>query len=236
MESAGVAVDATDAELERFWEQAKKANGVLPVNEVKKFTENLQNLYEVLGDEGLQLGDLISKEQYDLLVKYNQELKKYFTLTASGKYQYTGTNGISMKDVFAEAEYNKAQKLVQLTRKVKESGVLDTTRKGEEVIYDFGVVARQGENWITSNGGWMGGINNILKNKDLGTIVAEGTDYTPERIKEIQEAAQEVINKAEKEGRVATKEELEKTGLIDLYAAVGEVMNTVGTMSDTDLA
>jgi hypothetical protein len=80
MESAGVAVDATDAELERFWEQAKKANGVLPVNEVKKFTENLQNLYEVLGDEGLQLGDLISKEQYDLLKQYGCNLFQGFYL------------------------------------------------------------------------------------------------------------------------------------------------------------
>ena len=236
MEEAGVAVDATDEELQRFWEQAKKANGVLPINEVKKFTENLQNLYEILGDKGLQLGDLITKEQYELLVKYNNELEKYFTLNASGKYQYTGTDGIDMKDVFAQAEYKKAQKIVEASRNAEKSGVLDTTRRGEATTYDFGVVARQGENWITSNGGWMGGINNILSDKNLSTIAIEGAGYDKARIKEIQSAAQEVIDKAAKEGRVATKDELESTGLIDLYAAVGEVMDTTGQMSNADLA
>jgi hypothetical protein len=40
--------------------------------------------------EKTNLGDIISAEDYDLLVKYNAELAKYFTLLADGSAMMTG--------------------------------------------------------------------------------------------------------------------------------------------------
>jgi hypothetical protein len=40
--------------------------------------------------ENISIGQILTKDEYDLLVDYNEELAKYFRLLGNGTYKLTG--------------------------------------------------------------------------------------------------------------------------------------------------
>lgn len=67
------------------------------VEATKEIKDNLESLVSITGD--LHVGDILSEEDYNLLVSYNKELEKYFlyTGTKNGKAQYKYIGGADSK-------------------------------------------------------------------------------------------------------------------------------------------
>lgn len=67
------------------------------VEATKEIKNNLESLVSIIGD--LHVGDILSEEDYNLLVSYNKELEKYFlyTGTKNGKAQYKYIGGADSK-------------------------------------------------------------------------------------------------------------------------------------------
>ena len=86
VEDLGGSINMTDEEFQQWVHHMNLANVAVPnadqviadMNKIKDLTEKTN------------LGDIISAEDYDLLVKYNAELAKYFTLLADGSAMMTG--------------------------------------------------------------------------------------------------------------------------------------------------
>ena len=156
------------------------------INEIKTLKDDLNELIKVTSD--LEIGSILSEEDYQLLIKYNEELAKYFMLTSDG-YQYLGG---ADKDIFTasiDAQIEKIQKYNQFYDTFSAFG---KKVDGIWTATDWEAYAL-GEQEVSA-----GTLQNIAKQDVDWSLVGDGS-YTADKINDIannlsseegQEAAQ----------------------------------------------
>ena len=86
MRNLGYEVDTTPAEWENFVTQMNIANGA--VFDHAQALKDIAKMTELVND--LSIGDIISKEDYNMLVQYNDEVERYFRILGDGTYKVIG--------------------------------------------------------------------------------------------------------------------------------------------------
>jgi hypothetical protein len=64
----------------------RDATNALP--DLEKLKETMAQVKDI--SDGMELGKIISKEDYETLVKYNEALAEYFTILSDGSAMFTG--------------------------------------------------------------------------------------------------------------------------------------------------
>lgn len=113
MKEFGVDIDTSSQEWKDFANQMRAANGAIP-----DFSQMVSTLSEVNGIlNKLDFGSVISEEDYNKLMSYNDEWERYFILQADGTRKFIG-NAEDMKkatqeDIQAQREQLEARKAAQ---------------------------------------------------------------------------------------------------------------------------
>ena len=82
----GYSVNMTDAEFKQWNDTMNVANSA--VSNYAELVENLQKIESLAKD--IKIGDILTEEDYERLVKYNKELSKYFMIGGDGKATFIG--------------------------------------------------------------------------------------------------------------------------------------------------
>ena len=85
-ESYGVAIDGTTEAWKRNVDAMRDATNALP--DLNALRDTLSQVKEI--SDNIDLGQILSEEDYNLLVKYNKELEGYFAILSDGSAQFVG--------------------------------------------------------------------------------------------------------------------------------------------------
>ena len=85
MQELGINIQYTDKDWKNLKKQIAESNGNLSIDKYEKLKNVLSAIDKTASD--LNIGDEISKTDYENLTKYNSELEKYFSITSKGKYK-----------------------------------------------------------------------------------------------------------------------------------------------------
>ena len=85
-ERYGIAIDGTNEAWQLWINTMRDASNALP--DLKALSTDMKQLGEI--SSNIDLGNIISSEDYDLLTKYNQALGDYFTILSDGSAQFIG--------------------------------------------------------------------------------------------------------------------------------------------------
>ena len=85
-EGMGYSIDTASGEWDEFITQMRQASGAIP--DFTSLKNNLSSMAKITKD--LKLGDIISEEDYDTLIKINDAYADLFTLQADGSRKFIG--------------------------------------------------------------------------------------------------------------------------------------------------
>ena len=118
MKDFGVEIDTTSEEWQQFTSDMRLATGAIP--DFSRLKEDLNTISGILND--LEFGDVVSEEDYQTLVKYNDEWERFFMLQADGSRTFIG-NASQMRQ---ETQENIRQQRRELeARKAAQTGFAD---------------------------------------------------------------------------------------------------------------
>ena len=147
-ERYGVAIDTTSEAWQKNIDAMRDASNALP--DLQAMREEFEKIQEITAD--IDLGSILTEEDYNTLVKYNSELSKYFAILSDGSAQFIGdkldfqqqikeTHQKELQDAMAEYQdrYNEIQDQIQRGADAV-GGVdkLDSYRDTENYVGDDG--------------------------------------------------------------------------------------------------
>ena len=86
MRGLGYEINTTTEEWDNFVKSMRDSMDAVP--DMDSLIADLQSMREISSD--VEVGSIISEEDYQMLIKYNSELSRYFTILADGSAQFTG--------------------------------------------------------------------------------------------------------------------------------------------------
>ena len=107
-ERYGVAIDATSGAWQNNINVMRDASNVLPNLEAMR--NEFEKIQEITSD--IELGSILSEEDYKALVRYNSELSKYFTILSDGSAQFIGDK-LDFQQQINEAHQQDLQEAMQ---------------------------------------------------------------------------------------------------------------------------
>ena len=130
----GITISETDAEWQSFVSNMRIASGALP--DFSRIKTDLNNISAIV--KTLEFGEMISEEDYQALIAYNDEWERFFLLQADGSRQFIGsqedfTNFIQEKTIANREEIN----LRRDVSKLEGIGEVDWAAGGEEASEAF---------------------------------------------------------------------------------------------------
>lgn len=130
----GITISETDAEWQSFVSNMRIASGALP--DFSRIKTDLNNISAIV--KTLKFGEMISDEDYQTLIAYNDEWERFFLLQADGSRQFIGsqedfTNFIQEKTIANREEIN----LRRDVSKLEGIGEVDWAAGGEEASKAF---------------------------------------------------------------------------------------------------
>ena len=130
----GITISETDAEWQSFVSNMRIASGALP--DFSRIKTDLNNISAIV--KTLKFGEMISDEDYQTLIAYNDEWERFFLLQADGSRQFIGsqedfTNFIQEKTIANREEIN----LRRDVSKLEGIGEVDWAAGGEEASEAF---------------------------------------------------------------------------------------------------
>lgn len=130
----GITISETDAKWQSFVSNMRIASGALP--DFSRIKTDLNNISAIV--KTLKFGEMISDEDYQTLIAYNDEWERFFLLQADGSRQFIGsqedfTNFIQEKTIANREEIN----LRRDVSKLEGIGEVDWAAGGEEVSEAF---------------------------------------------------------------------------------------------------
>lgn len=151
----GIEIDRTSQAWQENIVAMRDAANALP--DLESLRDTMAQIKEI--SEDIDIGQILSKEDYDLLVKYNQELEKYFVTLSDGSVQFTGdildfqqeiaeTNRrklIEAKEVYEDRNAEIANQYVAGIQALK-GGDLNTYTDSEHYQGDDGKYYYNGQN------------------------------------------------------------------------------------------
>ena len=130
----GITISETDAKWQLFVSDMRIASGALP--DFSRIKTDLNNISAIV--KTLKFGEMISDEDYQTLIAYNDEWERFFLLQADGSRQFIGsqedfTNFIQEKTIANREEIN----LRRDVSKLEGIGEVDWAAGGEEASEAF---------------------------------------------------------------------------------------------------
>ena len=130
----GITISETDAKWQSFVSNMRIASGALP--DFSRIKTDLNNISAIV--KTLKFGEMISDEDYQTLIAYNDEWERFFLLQADGSRQFIGsqedfTNFIQEKTIANREEIN----LRRDVSKLEGIGEVDWAAGGEEASKAF---------------------------------------------------------------------------------------------------
>lgn len=198
MSEMGYAIDTSTDAWGQFVQTLYESQNYIP--NLDEITENLDAIKEIT--EGLELGSIISDEDYNTLVGFNGELREYFTILADGSAQLTG-DPLDLNQLINDTEVQELENnLLRLTQ------LQDTYAKAANADYysqDYKEAARdeglQSYNEQTAfRDSYVEDQFKILRQSDYGAEkinklqndIAEGGKKAEEAYKKVSEAVKSV--------------------------------------------
>ena len=209
-ERYGIAIDQTSQEWQNSIQKMRDASNALP--DLSNITTQFKEIKSLAND--IELGGVISEEDYNKLIDYNSALKDYFTILSDGTAQFIG----DQLDFQQAIEENGMQQL------------LDGISTHVDRLNEINAQLEAGANAI-------GGIENLDSYRDSEVFVGDdGKNYYNEVNTDTQLAFLESQN-FDTEQIKTWKEELSDGSapiqtLEDIAAAVDEVANSYNGLSD----
>jgi hypothetical protein len=108
MAEYGVQIDTTSESWKQFVQDTR--NATLSSPDMDKLIADLNTLKDTTKD--IKVGDILSQEDFELLVKYNAELSKYFMILADGSAKLIG-DPLDLQQEVAETVKNKYKEAAQ---------------------------------------------------------------------------------------------------------------------------
>ena len=191
----GINIDENSQEWQAMVMAMQSINTSVVHRDLDKIREDLVQIKEIAGD--IEIGDIISDEDYDTLIRYKAELADMFMLTAEG-YKYLG--GGNLSDIASGMALEQLQQ---------------TKDNNKEAIAAYNAINAWG--WNTQAGGfekedWYGlasGTDSNERMSSMATALADSNPdavaalgYDPERLKEVAavlvdpNATQDQVDKA----------------------------------------
>ena len=170
MKDFGVEIDTTSEEWQQFTSDMRLATGAVP--DFSRLKEDLNTISGILND--LEFGDVVSEEDYQTLVKYNDEWERFFMLQADGSRTFIG-NASQMRQ---EMQENIRQQRRELeARKAAQTGFADagwghTDANGTRIEAD----------WTNKSGKDVGTAQNLMNAGGATEEALKMLGYTDEVI------------------------------------------------------
>lgn len=231
LSNIGAEIDYTSEAWTKFTDSAQSAfHYVVP--SVEELYTNFQEIHEIIDD--IELGSILTEEDYQLLTKYNDELGKYFIQLANGDYQMIG-DPLDLQQDVTETERNEyIDSINDLKHSIEDidqdTGVVDYLNVLNNATRDLGQTAQ------STTGAWGSLVDQQLKaleaanyNEDRLASWRKGLDnddLDSGQLKDISEAIESVDTKMQ--SSISTIQEYDK----QLQAA----MNSLAMQSDAEEA
>ncbi len=168
-ESYGVAIDGTSEAWKRHVETMRDASNALP--DLEQLRDTIAQVKEI--SEDMQIGDILSEEDYNLLVKYNKELERYFATLSDGSVQFVG----DILDFQQEVEESGRQKLIEAQQIYldRNKEILEQQQAGLDVLKGVDVSNySQSQNFVGEDGKNYYQSHNV--NTQLDFLESQGYD------------------------------------------------------------
>lgn len=191
----GIEVDTTDEKWTNFINSMRDSMDALP--DLQTLTEELQKINEIKDD--VELGSIITQDDYELLMKYNDGLSQYFSILSNGSAQFIGdildfqqameeTYRNSLSEASNSYRDQAKEQLEQYNRVLEIIGAEDATSQQdiEDALSQYRKSAYEGEEEGTYN-------KNIV---DKQLEILETLNYDPEKIQGWKDAFEENGNVA----------------------------------------
>ena len=231
LNNIGAEIDYTSEAWTKFTDSAQSAfHYVVP--SVEELYTNFQEIHEIIDD--IELGSILTEEDYQLLTKYNDELGRYFIQLANGDYQMIG-DPLDLQQDVAETERNEyIDSINGLKRSIEDidqdTGVIDYLNVLNDATRDLGQTAQ------STTGAWGSLVDQQLKaleaaNYDEDRLASwrkglESDNLDSGQLRDISEAIESVDSKMQ--SSISTIQEYDK----QLQAA----MNSLAMQSDAEEA
>lgn len=231
LNNIGAEIDYTSEAWTKFTDSAQSAfHYVVP--SVEELYTNFQEIHEIIDD--IELGSILTEEDYQLLTKYNDELGRYFIQLANGDYQMIG-DPLDLQQDIVETERNEyIDSINGLKRSIEDidqdTGVIDYLNVLNNATRDLGQTAQ------STTGAWGSLVDQQLKaleaaNYDEDRLASwrkglESDNLDSGQLKDISEAIESVDSKMQ--SSISTIQEYDK----QLQTA----MNTLAMQSDAEEA
>lgn len=157
-------LDTTSESWKANIEAMREANHATP--DFTTLKENISAINKIVKD--LDLGDILSKEDYDTLVAYNSELSKYFAILSDGSAQFVG-DPLDFAQQVKEDNREKLQEAIEANKK----NLLYLENQ-----YNKGINALNGDvNNLQGYRASQNYINDVGENKYYGSDVQTQLDF-----------------------------------------------------------
>lgn len=231
LNNIGAEIDYTSEAWIKFTDSAQSTfHYVVP--SVEELYTNFQEIHEIIDD--IELGSILTEEDYQLLTKYNDELGRYFIQLANGDYQMIG-DPLDLQQDVVETERNEyIDSINDLKRSIEDidqdTGVIDYLNVLNNATRDLGQTAQ------STTGAWGSLVDQQLKalevaNYDEDRLASwrkglESDNLDSGQLKDISEAMESVDSKMQ--SSISTIQEYNE----QLQTA----MNTLAMQSDAEEA
>ena len=200
LKAMGHEIDTTSTSFQNWVDIINRASGA--AFDYAGTIKNINTMLELSQD--LKLGTIVSQEDYEMMVKYNEEIAKYFRLLGDGTYQLVGDpldaqqaigdgidNAYKEAVIGASANYDRALKRQQIDNDVKNSGYtreqLGGTTWGQTgtkdvVEADAGDYIESALDWVAANVRSADSGTNTGRYEPFSEILASNSETTKEPV------------------------------------------------------
>lgn len=143
LKSMGYEVDTTSESWQHFVDEMRSAYKAIP--DLESLIDQLSSVKSITGD--LELGSIISSEDYDTLVNFNSELSKYFAILADGSAQMIG-DPLDLQQLVKENEQQQLQDAIDMyNSRAQDLSVIQDTQYSQndegKLVYDNANITTQ---------------------------------------------------------------------------------------------
>ena len=143
LKSMGYEVDTTSESWQHFIDEMRSAYKAIP--DLESLIDQLSSVKSITGD--LELGSIISSDDYDTLVNFNSELSKYFAILADGSAQMIG-DPLDLQQLVKENEQQQLQDAIDMyNSRAQELSVIQDTQYSQndegKLVYDNANISTQ---------------------------------------------------------------------------------------------
>lgn len=209
----GIELDLTNPKIQDFLDSVTSADDNFP--DFSTIAQQMANVQEITQD--LNLGDIISKDDYQSIVAYNNELAKYFMILADGTAMLVGDpldfqQELTQNYIDDLLAYSQSVKLIQ-NDLIDRAQILSSFEDNDPTISAATAVAETQEELTKLQHNWIDSQLNLLetndefvasneeqieswrKLNDAGVMLPETMDKVAEAVDEVGFSYEETANR-----------------------------------------